>query len=315
MLALGEVHTTNLMHSVAAPPAVVEQVLALVPGERVRTSTRPIAHAVSPQTYIGIDCGIPASRSQLHGIGTLAARASVTGGRVVQADTYVSLRRSEAGRRLAWSHYLARLGVVETLGRGDPAGAGEAHLRSRPEVSAMGLGAVSARLLSTVQQSGHLDRQPPFLALRTVLRWVAYLDATQQRCRFTVEDDGLRTLRLDLPSGDLNDTVALCEDIARHDWLLSTVMSMVDRSRIGVADPVEVITRLRPAIDHLLHLWMPAAGLGGTAREVWAAVELRPGMSRQWDASVTRIRDQLTMGAALLGTRDTHRVGFSDATI
>jgi hypothetical protein len=71
---------------------------------------------------------------------------------------------------------------------------------------------------------------------------------------------------------------------------------VVRKSAIGVLARDEVLQRLIPAIDHLLHLWMPAARGGDEAAAVWDALERRPGFSRQWSSLVFRIRDQLSVG-------------------
>jgi hypothetical protein len=94
--------------------------------------------------------------------------------------------------------------------------------------------------------------------------------------------------------------VDLCEDLALHDWLLTALLSIIEQSQIGVEQPAQSVLRLRPAVDHLLHLWMPAARLRGVPVLAWDALESRPGLSRQWDASVRRVRDQMAMAAALV---------------
>jgi hypothetical protein len=58
-----------------------------------------------------------------------------------------------------------------------------------------------------------------------------------------------------------------------------------------------VVQRLRPAVEHLLHLWMPAARGDEAGAALWAGLERRPGLARQWDALVHRVRDQLALGA------------------
>lgn len=54
---------------------------------------------------------------------------------------------------------------------------------------------------------------------------------------------------------------------------------------------------LRPAVDHLLHLWMPRARVAQDLAPLWDALEERPGFSRQWHNLVQRVRDQLTLHA------------------
>ncbi|MBT8224082.1 MAG: hypothetical protein HKP61_13700 [Dactylosporangium sp.] len=306
MLVLGEVQTAMLMHAEAASPPLAEQVLALVCGERVRTSHRPIGYAASPETYTGVDCPIPLrSGGTLRGVGTLAGRGTLTGGRVLQGSVTARITRSPDGRRRPWSHYLSHPGVVETIGRVDPAGIAEAHLLTEPASSTLEMGAVCRRLLVRVQQSPHLNQKSPFVAHRTTLRWAAETGTgpDDERVRFTVEDDGVRTLRLVIGAAEACDVIAVCEDVALHDWLLTVLLATVERSRIGAGEPAGVVDRLRPAVDHILHLWMPAARLNRDVMGVWERLERRPGLSRQWDNEVRRVRDQIATAAVLLNLR------------
>lgn len=303
MLVLGEVQTAALRHSGGMPRQVAEHALALLAGERVRVSERPISYAVSPETLTGVDCKILArSGARVRGVGTIMGRACLTGGRVLQGSAAVQVDPAGGGSRRPWSHYLARPGVVEALGRVDLPGTAAAHLAADRSSSTMGMGALCGRLLTEVQGSPALDQRLPVRAGRTVLRWAAIIDEKTDgvKVRFTVRENGLRTVRLVLGSADVGDIVDLCEDLALHDWLLTALMSIIEQSQIGVEQPAQSVVRLRPALDHLLHLWMPAARLGGFALSVWAGLESRPGLSRQWDASVRRVRDQMAMAAALV---------------
>ena len=57
-LAVGEIRTGLLRNSSALPRSTVAQLVNLVPGEPVRQSERPIAHALSPEVANGVDCQI-----------------------------------------------------------------------------------------------------------------------------------------------------------------------------------------------------------------------------------------------------------------
>ncbi len=52
---------------------------------------------------------------------------------------------------------------------------------------------------------------------------------------------------------------------------------------------------LRPAVDHLLHLWMPRAHVDRSLGHLWDELEQEPGFTRQWRSLVQRIRDQLAV--------------------
>jgi hypothetical protein len=53
---------------------------------------------------------------------------------------------------------------------------------------------------------------------------------------------------------------------------------------------------LRPGIDNLVHAWMPAAHVSRTLDRIWQELDLRSGFSLQWQKTVERIRDQLSVG-------------------
>jgi hypothetical protein len=53
---------------------------------------------------------------------------------------------------------------------------------------------------------------------------------------------------------------------------------------------------LRPGIDHLVHAWMPAAHANKTLDSIWQELDQRSGFSLQWQKTVERIRDQLSVG-------------------
>jgi len=224
--------------------------------------------------------------------------------RCVQADTSCrSAHRAASNRRLAWSHYLSRPGRVETIGKTDFSDVAQGFLAPRPQPQTLNLGAVSARLMDVVQSSPRLDRRPPFRTKRTRLRWAirpAPGTVTEPRGTFRVESDTLRTLELTTPHDDVTPLVELCEDLALHDWLLTTLLSLMEFSLTGPGTRAQKIDRLRPAIDCLLHLWMPAARLDESVLSVWRDLEHRPGFTRQWQTSVTRIRDQVTLSTIAL---------------
>ena len=307
MLTLGEVHTGLLQNWTSVTQPLSTQVLALMLGERVRRSERPIAHAVSPDLLTGVDCRLVTSSGlRVRGVGTTVSRAAITGGHVLQGSTYAHVVRSKADRRLQWSHYLARPGVIEALGKMDRADLAGGFLTAKSAPVSLDLGAISGRAMDMVQRSPELDRTPPFKIARTRLRWVVAVDDVQRagsRAQFTIDSATARTLRLTVCEDDLPAAIELCEDLALHDWLLTALLKLIERSRIGAMPRPQVVDRLRPAIDYLLHLWMPAARLDDSMLALWGSLERQPGFTRQWEASVSRIRDQVALSTiALLGS-------------
>jgi hypothetical protein len=138
---------------------------------------------------------------------------------------------------------------------------------------------------------------------RTRLRWAALTsgaETAEPRVRFTIEEGNVRTVAVTAGAASSAHVVDLCEDLALHDWLLTAILHILDRSRIGALPRTEVVRRLAPAVDHLLHLWMPAARVDRSLLGVWESIERRPGFTRQWRASVDRVRDQVAVSTVAL---------------
>lgn len=305
MLTLGEVHTGLLQNSTSLSLLHTADLLDLVVGERVRRSERPIGYVVSPDQLTGVDCSLPTgSGSRTRAVGTIVSHAAVTGGHVLQGSTYTRVGRAAANRRLPWSHYLSRPGRLETIGKVDVRDVVRGFLGVGPPSQVLDLGAICDRAIDTVQHSPRLDRRPPFRSRRTRLRWAvvpAEDPAAEPRGTFRVESDTLRTLELTVGGhDDMSAVVALCEDLALHDWLLTTLLVLMEASLTAPGTRAQKVERLRPAIDCLLHLWMPAARLDESVLPVWRALERRPGFTRQWESLVNRIRDQVTLSTIAL---------------
>ncbi|GLZ75810.1 hypothetical protein Afil01_06170 [Actinorhabdospora filicis] len=295
MITVGEVHTGLLQHSTAVPMRDIGELLGLMDGARVRHSERPIAHSISPERLVGLDCELPNGQGRARGIGTAATRALLVGRHVLQGSTYARIVRGDADRRLPWSHYIARPGVIEIVGRADPdrlyTGLGDIAKNG----GTLDLGSVSGRTIDDVQKNAGLDRRPPFKGPRTRLRWVART-GSEPGLVFRIDGETTRTAQfITTRDADVSTLAALSEDIAVHDWLLTTAIRHVERALIGSAGRADVVSTLRPVIDHMLHLWMPAARLDDTMADLWAGLEKRPGFSRQWKTLIARIRDQMTL--------------------
>jgi hypothetical protein len=296
-LTIGEVHTGLLLTSAAVSADTAAELLAIVPGRSVRTRQRPIRYAWSPEVLTGVDCGAPlAERREVRVVGTPATQLSLTDGRIIQAGTHATFRYDSAGRRRPWSHYLAQPGVLEVLGKASEESLAAGFLGGPGTPTALDLGAVNVRTVAAVQRSAYLDRTPPFRSRQTRLRWTAEESDGEQQIAFTLAADGLRTVRLRTPEPDARAVADFCADLALHDWLLSTLLDIVDRAVARSRPAAELISMLRPGIDHLVHAWMPAAHASKTLGRVWQELDLRSGFSLQWQKTVERIRDQLSVG-------------------
>jgi hypothetical protein len=273
------------------------ELLAIVPGESVRTRQRPIRYAWSPEVLTGVDCSAPlADGREVRVIGTPATQLSLTDGRIIQAGTHVTFRHDFVGRRRPWPYYLAQPGVLEVLGKASEESLATGFLRGPATATAVDLGAVNARVLAVVQRSEHLDHNPPFRSRRTRLRWSAESSDCEQGIVFTLAAGDLRTVRLRTAEPNPRALADFCADLALHDWLLSALLDIVDRAVARSRPAAELISLLRPGIDHLVHAWMPAARANRTLDKVWQELDLRSGFSVQWQKTVERIRDQLSVG-------------------
>lgn len=249
---------------------------------------------MSPEVLTGLDCSLPHGGGEgVRGVGTLATEIRMTGGHILQVGTRTEVRHSPTPRRRRWSHYLVRPGVVEMIGRYGKDELVRGFLREDPG-RPFDPGAVCEQWMNLVQESVGLDRRAPFTARRTRLRWVAAAATGQETRRiiFRMHRGGLRTVSLRAPADLLPRAPELFTDLALHDWLLSSVVGLVERSGIGRRERESVLLRLAPAIDHLLHLWMPAARLDDRLREYWEALDQRCRLVQQWEGTVRQIRDQ-----------------------
>ncbi|MGW2515811.1 SCO2521 family protein [Streptomyces sp. NPDC001617] len=301
VLACGEVRTCLLPSFQALDGRAAAQLLRLRADEQVRVSERPNLYALSPEVLTGVDCRLPTSNgAKVRAVGTVAARATLTEGRLLQSTAYFSAPAAGPDVRRPWGHYLVRPGVVEPFGKLPEQPTTEGVLRG-PGRDELDLGAIAESLLTRLLRHPLLDRKVPFKSRRTQLRWVAHRIPEGERAeltRFTLAEDGLRTVRLRLPADTpVAAAAGLCEDLALHDWLLTTVVHMLDSSRLAAADGPAAVLALRPAVDHLLHLWMPHARVDRSLVHLWEVLEREPGFTRQWRNLVQRIRDQLAVQA------------------
>jgi hypothetical protein len=296
-LTIGEVHTGLLLTSAAVSADTAAALLAVLPGGSVRNRQRPVRYAWSPEVLTGVDCLAPiAGRRELRVVGTPATQVSLTDGHIVQAGTHATLRLEPTGRRRPWAHYLAQPGVLEVLGTASEENLATGFLGGPAALTALNLGAVSSRAMAVIQRSRQLDHNPPFRSRRTRLRWSAEAAGLRQELVFALGDNGLRTVRLRTGEADPRALADFCADLALHDWLLSALLELVDRAVARRRPVAELIGLLRPGIDHLVHAWMPAVHVDRTLIEVWQDFDLRSGFSLQWQKTVERIRDQLSVG-------------------
>ncbi|MGF0171760.1 SCO2521 family protein [Streptomyces sp. Marseille-Q5077] len=301
VLACGEVRTCLLPSFQALDARAAAQLLRLRADVHVRVSERPSMYVLSPEVLTGVDCRLPAANgTKIRGVGTVAARAALTEGRLLQSTAYFSLPAAGPDMRRPWGQYLVRPGLVEPFGKLPQQATAEGVLRGAGR-GELDLGMISEGLLAQLRRHALLDRRVPFKSSPTRLRWVARRTPAGERAslaNFTVAEGGLRTVELRLPEDvPASAAAGLCEDLALHDWLLTTVQHMLDNNRIGAIDGPSVVEALHPVVVHLLHLWMPRAHVDPALGHLWDVLEDKPGFSRQWENLSRRIRDRLALQA------------------
>ncbi|WP_067500864.1 SCO2521 family protein, partial [Actinoplanes sp. TFC3] len=269
MLIIGEVHTGLLRGRDPATPQEAARFVDLVAGERVLISQRPISYVRSALNPVGVDCSLVGAGSarQVRGVGTVLTRAALTGGHAVQGSVYATIEPASATDRQPWSYYLARPGVVEAIGRLRWPELSESLASDTP---ALDLGAIAARTVELVQRTSGRPGTSRLRSSRTRLRWLA-VSEPDTAVVFRLGRGDQRALRLAAAGRSPGELAALCEDVALHDWLLTTLIEAIRKAAPGVLARDEALRRLDPVIDYLLHLWMPGARGGELADQVWRA--------------------------------------------
>jgi hypothetical protein len=299
MLLLGEIRTGLLRTSGPLPTNVVEQVLELTPGRRVLTMERPRARSVSAPLLTGIDCPLATSdqRRTVRGIGTVTTTGIITGGLVLQASASSEVVRAAGRDRLPWAHYAARPGVIETIQESTPEALAAGYLAAREPGTTLDLGAVAERLIGRVQRDRRLDHVTALRSRPTRVRWAAVADdtATVPSARVQLEDAVVRTITMTMPPDQLEHAATFCEDVALHDWLLTTLDRVIEEAeRLRAADR-DSIDLIRAAVERLEHLWMPNMRMAPQLASLWPALEREAGFSLQWSTLVGRIHSQIAL--------------------
>ena len=298
--AVGEVHTALLQTSGALSNDVAGELLSLRPGQPVRQRSRPVRTVWSPEEFTGVDCAALPHGSRGHLVGTLRSQACLTEGHLLQTLTSTVLHRADQERRRSWSHYLSRPGTVELFGTGKREDVIAGFLAEPRGTGELDVGAVSSRLLAQVQSSAWLDRRPPVTGVRrTRMRWVVRASANgQQSAAFTLDSSGVSVLDIRTPEPGDPAIAEFSADLALHDWLLLTLRSILDRVLAGPASPRRGLPGLRPAIIHLVHTWMPGTRVEDGLATLWQDLERRACLSTQWNTTVARARDYVSISLA-----------------
>ncbi|AHH20159.1 hypothetical protein NONO_c53790 [Nocardia nova SH22a] len=307
LAVLGEIRTCLLPSAVALGRAEAGELLALMPGRAVRWRERPGTLAVSPTTAVGVDCGLRlgATTDTAHIVGTVATNVVLAGGRVLQSSAHTRVVRARERRRQTWSHYVSRVGVTEVINRiPERAAAGPAlvdgYLADRPppdDVPVLDLASIGERLLGRIRSAPTLDQEPPVRTSGTRLRWTALVGGSAgPRITLVLDDEHTRSVRLIVRTEeDLAAAQRFCEDLAAHDWLLTVTAAALDQAdRFGSLSR-ERLDILSPVLEYFTGLWMPGAHTPAALRALWRDLQTDPGLSRQWNTLVDRLRDSIAV--------------------
>ncbi|MFG1797401.1 SCO2521 family protein [Nocardia sp. NPDC049149] len=301
LIALGEVRTCLVPASATLHRAEASELLALIPGRRVLWRQRPGTLAVSPASPVGVDCELVLpDAAPARVVGTVAGRAVVTGGRVLQSSVRTQVIRAAERRRQTWSHYLSRVGVTEVISKiGDRTEACDAladgYLDGKPSSDTLDLASISERLLARLRADPKLDQQAPLQAATTRLRWAAKIGgAAGPKLRLRLDDESVRSAWIIVRTEkDLEAAQRFCEDLAVHDWLLTVGDAAIEEADRFPASSREQLEILAAVLEHLGHLWMPGAHTPADLRGLWKDLQSDPGFSRQWTALMGQVRDRL----------------------
>lgn len=302
LVVLGEVRTCLLPSATALTGAEACDLLALMPGCTVRWRERPGTLAVSPTTAVGVDCDLALGEQTAHIVGTVATSAVLSGGRVLQSTARTRVVRAAGRRRQTWSHYLSQKGVTEVISRiPERATAGgslaEGYLAGPVDADTLDLASISERLLARLRADTRLDQKPPVRAGATRLRWVARIGGSAgPSAALHLDDATVRTVRMIVrDEADLDAAQRFCEDLAAHDWLLTVVADALAEADRFPSHSRERTDILAPVLEDLTGLWMPGAHTPASMRALWRELQVDPGLSRQWNTLVARLRDRIAV--------------------
>ena len=300
---VGEVHTAILRRSAALRAEESAKLVDLVAGEPAIVYHRPIAHVRSPSVLVGVDCRVAGvSGASARTVGTVACRATLTGGRIVQGSSSAQVCASPDDHRWPWSTYLTRPGTLHADGSAATVADLGSGFVAAPAHAGLNLAAVSGRMVSQLVHA-RIDSDAPLRTPRTQLCWYARIGPVPQ-VRYTEQGPGRSTVQLEVSAGELALVRGFCEDLALHEWLLGCLSRVLDGAP-AAGSAQQLYRRLRPLVDHIVHLWMPVARPEETLAALWERVDRASGMTRQWRTMVGRVRDQLTTTAvALLEEQD-----------
>ncbi len=299
LAVFGEISSGLLPTAVALRRSEVEEILELAPGQRAHWRERPISLGVSASGAEGVDCQLAApGHTSVRAIGTVAVRAVVVGGRVVQSSGQAIVVRSPSDQRMPWSHYLERDGVLEVVTKvnGDTGiRLSEGFLAGQSAGQSLDLTSITERLRRRIGMNTALGNDLPLRVRGTRLRWVARVDdVAVPRVSLRLHDDTRRTALIRVPSeSELTAAQRFCEDLALHDWLLTAIAATIERADLAGPASAASTDILATFLQNLAHLWAPGAHTPEPMRKLWRQLQDEPDFTADWRRSIDHLRHRM----------------------
>jgi hypothetical protein len=291
-VVLGVVVTNLLNTSEPLPLEAGRQALKLLPGVGADWRSHPVDQVVSPDMFYGVDCGLATSRTQPRVVGTVRARALLTGGHMLQGSARVDVVLDASTRRMPWSYYAARTGTVEAVNKADPADLVAGFLSTDPGGGLLDLAGIGAHVMSRLDEVPQVDRQARMHTEAGLLRWAVLVrDDGEFQAEVVAGPDGGFRVRMTAPLAMLANIVEFCEILALHHWLLAALKNAFDRASRS-RRPMD---ELGPALSYLGHMWNPTAYLPAATAWIWEALEHEAQLTWGWQSTLTRVRDKVSL--------------------
>lgn len=125
------------------------------------------------------------------------------------------------------------------------------------------------------------------------LLWAAHIqEDIDPVVQIEAGEDGVFRSRISIPSALLPQYVEFCEILGLHVWLLAALRNTFERStrrsRAGDGELDAVLIQLG-------HVWNPTAHLPRELRWLWAALDEEAQLGWEWQSTLTRVRDTVTL--------------------
>ncbi|NUP45896.1 MAG: hypothetical protein HOW97_01065, partial [Catenulispora sp.] len=303
VLVLGAVHVGLLPNSGPLPEAAVTRLLSIDPGWPVRVTRRPTPRVTSPETLASVSCSLPsASGRKVVGKGITQTHLVVVGGLALLGSSQIRVAPVPAEEGRDWRWYLDRPGLMAVPGEIDLHDVSDGVGQDRDDVPRLDLGSIIERALGEVRgRSPLLDRDVLLRTGSLRVRWIVEVVDSRSAppaVNVVVEGPEQLTVRMAGRLDELPTMTRFCEELALHQWLLTVFSQAEDiATRLAAREP-DPLAVLRRALGLLGDLWEPPLYLDTNMKTLWRALEERAALTRQFQASVARIRDRISLWEA-----------------